>query len=128
MRKDFDIWNGHKKEIDQRPRLFFHEREIWWCQLGVNVGFEQDGKGKKFARPVLVFKKFNKEVFWALPLSTKIKKSRFYAEFLLDDQIPRVAIVSQLRLMDARRLIDKFGVVKEEDYRRIQKAVIDLCQ
>jgi mRNA interferase MazF len=107
--------------------LFFHEREVWWCSLGHNVGFEQDGKGEKFARPVLVFKKFNKEVFWALPISTRIKKSKFYAPVKLNDNIDRVAIISQLRLIDAKRLIDKIGVVSEANYKDIRKAVINLC-
>src|SRR6266566_1019469 len=46
MPKDFAKWHTRKSEIDQRePRVFFHEREIWFCHLGANVGFEQDGKG-----------------------------------------------------------------------------------
>lgn len=59
MAKDFDGWNTKKKlahAINKRP--FFHEREIWYCALGVNVGFEQDGKGKDFLRPVIGIKKF----------------------------------------------------------------------
>ena len=75
MKKDFQKWHTKKTEIERSNdiRIFFHEREVWWCTIGSNVGFEQDGKGEKFARPVLIFKKFNKEIFWALPLSTKIK-------------------------------------------------------
>jgi mRNA interferase MazF len=73
MKKDYSEWHEKKTDIElsSETRVFFHEREVWWCSLGANVGFEQDGKGIKFARPVIVFKKFNKEVFWALPLSTK---------------------------------------------------------
>ena len=129
MKKDYKEWHSKKTEIEHSndTRLFFHEREVWWCSLGHNVGFEQDGKGEKFARPVLVFKKFNKEVFWALPLSTKIKKSKFYALVELNDGVARVAIVSQLRLVDGKRLIDKIGVINEANYKDIQKAVINLC-
>ena len=95
--------------------------------MGLNIGFEQDGRGESFARPVLVFKKFNKEIFWALPISTKIKSGKFYAAIHLDDALPRVAIISQIRLIDAKRLIDKIGAVNEGNYADIQKAVIDLC-
>jgi len=64
MVKDYKKWHTKKSLIETRnDRLYFHEREIWWCSLGHNVGFEQDGKGVDFARPILVFKKFNKEVF-----------------------------------------------------------------
>ena len=90
MEKDFDNWNKRKKALNERGNApFFHEREIWWCALGKNVGFEQDGKGKKFARPVLVFKKFNNQLFWALPLSTKIKANKFYAPVNLPDGLER---------------------------------------
>jgi len=128
MKKDFKTWHKKKECIHEKTqRVYFHEREIWWCSVGVNIGFEQDGKGERFARPVIIFKKFNKEVFWAIPLSTKIKRNRFYVSFLADDEIERVAIISQLRLIDAKRLLDKLGVVREKDYGKIQKAIINLC-
>ena len=128
-KKDFKEWHTKKESIENRPssRLFFHEREVWWCALGENIGFEQDGKGKQFLRPVLVFKKFNNEVFWAIPLSTRIKDSRFYFSIKLADNIPRVAILSQLRLIDAKRLVDKIGVVNKESLHSIEKAVVRLC-
>ncbi len=75
----------------------------------------------------LFLKKFNNEVFWAIPLSTKMKKSRFYVALSATDGIERVAIISQLRLVDAKRLLDKIAVVSESEYREIQKAVISLC-
>ncbi|MEM6429496.1 MAG: hypothetical protein AAF708_09680 [Deinococcota bacterium] len=39
--RNFDTWNDYKKQLDTRkdaPR--FNEREIWWCSLGANVGFD----------------------------------------------------------------------------------------
>jgi len=128
MRRDFQKWHKIKENIDIAPaRIFFHEREVWWCSIGANIGFEQDGRGGRFARPILVFKKFNNEVFWAVPLSTKIKKGKFYVTIELGDSILRVAIISQLRLMDAKRLIDKIGIIHEDNYKLMQKAVINLC-
>ena len=40
MRKNFDNWNNKKKKINEENflDLFFHEREIWWCSLGLNKG------------------------------------------------------------------------------------------
>jgi len=132
MDKDFKKWHARKEKIhNEKLRSFFHEREVWWCSLGANVGFEQDGKGKKFARPVLVFKKFNNEIFWALPLSlqikTKKKTAHFYEAVFLEDGVPRTALLSQLRLIDAKRLLAKIGMISEENYLQIQKAVIRLC-
>ena len=129
MKKDFQRWHIKKSNIDQKSsRVFFHEREIWWCSIGHNIGFEQDGKGEDFARPILVFKKFNKEVFWAIPLSTKIKQGKFYESVKVGDGINRVAIISQLRLIDAKRLLDKIGVINEENYNQIEKAVDKLLK
>lgn len=46
MQKDFDQWNSEKKglEISGPESLQFHEREIWWCSIGINLGDEHDGK------------------------------------------------------------------------------------
>ena len=130
MKKDYKIWSGKKTDIENAEisRVFFFEREVWWCSVGSNVGYEEDGKGENFARPVLVFKKFNKEIFWALPLSTKIKNSKFYAQVYLPDAMERVAIISQLRLTDAKRLVDRIGIITPVNYSDIQKAVINLCR
>ena len=133
MKREFKEWHIEKERMDtESSRVFFHEREVWWCSLGVNVGFEQDGKGERFARPVLIFKKFSNEVFWAVPLTLQVKTrgkaERFYAPVDLRDGTKRNAILSQLRLVDAKRLIGKSGSVTVDNYEAIQKAIIDLCQ
>lgn len=129
MKKDFTEWHGEKTKVHQAEnRVFFHEREIWWCRIGLNVGYEQDGKGDNFARPVIIFKKFNNEVCWIIPLSTKIKKGKFYVPIDLGDKMERVAIISQLRLIDAKRLYQKINVLSNANYKKVQDAVINLCQ
>jgi mRNA interferase MazF len=71
MTKDFDLWNNDKKKIDQTNRIFyFNEREVWWCSLGVNVGFEVDGKNQNFVRPILVLKTFGNKTCWVLPMTS----------------------------------------------------------
>jgi hypothetical protein len=70
MRKDFDRWNKLKKQVHKRDdSVRFHEREIWWCAVGVNIGSEQDGVTERFERPVVVVKNFNGRVLWAVPLT-----------------------------------------------------------
>ncbi len=122
MHKDFDRWNAQKKTLDANPapRVFVHERELWFAHVGTNIGFEQDGRGDESLRPVLVLRKFNNEIFWALPL-TKTDKAEhpYYAEveyvgFPEVAGAPRlssVAILSQLRLIDGKRLRYKIGTV-----------------
>ncbi len=41
--------------------------------IGKNVGREQNGSGRDFERPVLIIKKWNNEMVWGVPLSTKQK-------------------------------------------------------
>ena len=51
--KQFDSWNEKKKRTDGKSiaeDFFFHEREVWWCAVGVNVGTEVDGKNDDFER------------------------------------------------------------------------------
>ena len=75
MLKDFDRWNEQKKRVDaQESGRLYRAREVWWCKLGINVGFEQDGTGVEHSRPVLVLKAFSAFVCLIVPLSTSTKK------------------------------------------------------
>ncbi len=129
MNKDFQKWHSKKAHLHETgSRIFFHEREVWWCSLGFNVGFEQNGKGNNFARPVVIFKKFNNETFWAIPLTTKVKTGKYYFLIDLKDGLKRVAVLSQLRLIDAKRLYQKMGVLDEKSHQELSEAVIKLCK
>lgn len=124
MKKDFRKWNDKKSTIDQiEKRPFFHEREIWWCNLGMNVGFEQDGGGKDYLRPVIIYRKFNNEIFWAIPLTHTDKKTKYYFQLTKEADIPTsTAILSQIRLVDARRLSHKLEVnISKEDFATLTK-------
>ncbi len=56
--KKFDQWNDLKKEVNDRNEKFYvNPREVRYAHLGINIGFEEDGKGNDFKRPVLVLKK-----------------------------------------------------------------------
>lgn len=82
--KDFGNWNIRKKDLDRRTSRppFFKEKEVWWLSIGVNIGYEEDGKGRNFARPVLILRKFNNQLFLGIPLSTKTKANIYYIEFV----------------------------------------------
>jgi mRNA interferase MazF len=117
MSKDFQKWHKKKEEVEKTDvRPFFHEREIWYCALGVNVGFEEDGKGKDFLRPVIIFRKFNNSVFFGIPLTHTKKNSRFYYSFSFGEHVGSVAVLSQMRLIDARRLSHNIGEISEVDF------------
>ena len=128
MKKDFKNWHGQKQKIENdRPRVFFNEREIWFCYLGENVGFEQDGRGEEFLRPIIVLKKFNNEVLWTVPLTRTKKKGEYYFRFSFssgDDTSS--AILSQVRLVDAKRLKYKIGSMKVSDFEILKNKIRQL--
>lgn len=120
MIKDFKKWHDKKTKVDQiKERPFFHEREIWFCYLGINIGFEQDGSGEDFQRPVLIIKKFNNEVCWVVPLSKTEKRNKYYFAFKFNDTITSVAILSQIRLLDTRRLSRKISELSKDEFTRL---------
>jgi mRNA interferase MazF len=133
MHKDFDEWNEVKKLVDKiSQRVFFHERELWFARIGVNVGYEQDGRGADSMRPIVVMRKFNNEVCWVLPLTRTQKPDNPY--YLAFEYVPfpepnpityarSVAILSQLRLVDARRLRYKIGTIPESGFSDVKKVL-----
>ncbi|MYE38514.1 MAG: type II toxin-antitoxin system PemK/MazF family toxin [Candidatus Spechtbacteria bacterium SB0662_bin_43] len=78
---DFSVWHRQKKTLQSRRSVIFKEREIWWCSVGINVGYEVDGKGQDFARPVLVLKKVSNENFIGLPITSVKKDLPGYFEY-----------------------------------------------
>ena len=124
--KRHDEWNAIKKTIDSTSnKVFFKEREIFWLSIGENIGFEQNGKGEIFSRPVLVLKKFSKNLFFGVPLSTQIKEGSFFFTFeLLGKQSN--ALLVQGRLYDSKRLENKIGMIKIDDFTRLKKKFREL--
>ena len=127
MAKDFDTWNALKKEIDTRTVApFYHEREVWWCSLGVNVGFEQDGSGNEYRRPMLVLKGLSRQTFLGVPLTTAEKEHSLRPSLGLVDGKPARALLSQIRVVDTKRLVRKIGYIPADVFERIRKTAKDL--
>lgn len=115
MFKDFDGWNKKKKEVDQKKeRAFFKEGEIWWANLGLNIGVEIDGKGTAFTRPVIIIKKYNQFSFLGIPLSTskKLHYSRFFIGLIAGKEA--AANIFQVRSLDSLRLENKIGQISSD--------------
>lgn len=122
MEKDFDTWNEVKKQTNERTRVpFFHEREVWWCSLGLNVGFEQDGTGRRFDRPVVILRCFNSNIFFGVALTGKKRFGKYYLYLGKVDGRDSSAILSQVRLIDARRLVKKIGMLHEDIFLNLKK-------
>ena len=120
MPKDFDTWNRLKKQLnDQAKAPLFKEREVWWCSLGHNIGVEQDGKGAKFQRPVLVLRKFSADQFIGIPSTRTSKQSRFYS-FVQTNVDSFNFVLSQARAFDARRLNNRIVTLLPNEFEAVK--------
>lgn len=130
INKDFKKWHEEKEKLHiNRNTVYFSEREVWWCSLGYNIGFEQDGKNNNFERPVLVLKKFNQHILWALPmtsrdLSDKDKSTveKYYHQFEYENNNYAI-ILSQLRLISSKRLLRKIWTFPEGDFNGVKQKI-----
>lgn len=124
MTKDFDLWNEKKKELHIRAGApFFHEREIWWCSIGVNIGSEQDGSDDEYSRPVLVLKGLSKETFLAVPLTTSTKSHFMRPSIGRVEGEEAHALLSQIRIVDTKRLVRKISYLDKEIFESIRKTI-----
>ena len=121
MIKDFMSWFLLKPKLHNRnANFFFKEREVWWCSLGMNVGDEEDGKNKFFDRPILIVKKFNDNLFFAVPMTTKNKANRYYQTVQFQEKIVSI-MLSHLRVIDKKRLQNKAGVLNKNDFEKVKE-------
>jgi mRNA interferase MazF len=102
MEKDFDTWNTLKQNLNAK-----------------------DAQNKTFSRPIVVIRSFSREVFWGIPLTSKLKKSEYYYSFLFNGNTT-TAILTQMRLFDVKRLTRKIGLINTNDYEMIRKKIINL--
>jgi len=121
--KDYDDWNERAKALNSKDfEGYYHEREIWWCALGINIGSEEDGKNEQFERPVIIFRKFGEETLWIIPLSSKPNQndSRVLYSFTVNESM-QTAKLSQLRLISDRRLLRYMATISYEDFQNLRK-------
>ena len=81
--QNYNQWNVLKKEINFTYRKTHYPkiREIWWINIGLNMGSKIYGKTNQYTRPVLIIK-IHKNIFIALPISSKIKKANSSLKFI----------------------------------------------
>lgn len=131
MDENFDKWNEVKKDVEINNLIFtFKVREIYWIKIGQNIGYEVYGKGEEFLRPVLVFRKFSKESFLGIPLTSSIKNDIFHFEFASINKSKRnYAMLSQIKLFSSKRIKSKMGKISNVDFCNLKtklKKLLDL--
>lgn len=123
--KDFQSWCRKKAVLHSVPdekTPYFHERELWWCALGANVGFEQDGKNENFERPVLILRKFNRYLLLAVPQTSREKEGKFFYKVTRDGK-NYFLVLSQIRVISSKRLLRKLGMISEKDFEKVRQEV-----
>ena len=126
--KNFDNWNVVKKKVDLRDIYqTFHESEIWWSSIGLNVGYEEDGKNETFERPVFILRKYGQDLFFGIPLSTKTKDNIFQLN-LETNEFNYSVLLSQARIFSSRRLLRKIGKLSRGKTKKIKEAVRNLLK
>lgn len=127
MNKDFDTWNRCKKSVhSDRSNQPYLERDIWWCSFGINVGFEHDGTGTEYQRPIVILKGFSDKTCLVAPLTSSLSVHRFRVPIGIVDGRNASAILSQMRVIDTKRLINKIGFVELQMFGELRKTTKDL--
>ena len=122
MKKDFTRWHLQKTKISNEGSVpLFHEREVWWCALGTNVGVEEDGKNELHERPVLVYRKFSSELLYTLPTTSRSKTGPYYCSYHLNGADSFV-ILTQLKSISSKRLLRRVGRISWDQFRHVDES------
>lgn len=122
--KIFADWTKLKIRIhSSENEVSFREKEVWWANIGQNIGVESNGKNKNYERPIIILKKFNKKSFLGIALSSVEKKGKYYIELKDENGISSFANLSQIKLMSSKRLIRNVRKLPKEDFKIIKDLV-----
>ena len=123
VKRNYVAWYKVQTGIEKRPAVTnFRAREVWWCSLGENIGFEEDGKNEPFERPVLILRKFSAELFLGAPLTTKRKDNIFYHPIDIGGVTGSV-MTSQVRALSSRRLNRRLAHIGKGAFSQIAQKV-----
>ena len=122
MEKDFDRWDEEKKRTNTEAPRLYTVREIWWRRLGVNVETEQNGSGEKFLRPVVILRGFGPDACLVVPLTTSTREHSLRMPIGLVDGQEARANLSQVRVVDTRRLVEKVEFLDKDLFVNLKKA------
>lgn len=125
----FIFWTNRKITVhfQDRAEFYFYEREVWWASLGENVGSETNGKNFHFERPVVIIKKFSKDMLFVIPTTTKTKIGTWYLPIAYD-AVKTQAILAQARTISAKRLIRKIGNLSPAQFQPLMEGFISLIK
>lgn len=126
---EYAQWTKNKAIIKfnkKIPTFPITNNYIYWCNLGINIGSEQNK-----IRPIIVTKtKKESKVCTIIPLtSERMNDTRWY-HIDLENQnstalIEQLRNVSKLRILNPFRLKGKLVKISQKDWNNINQALID---
>ena len=119
-KNSYDKWNELKQEIDIKKPMLFRERDILFISMGQNIGYEQYGKGEDFLRPVVVLKKFSKNLFLGIPLSSQLKDGYFFHKVTFKER-ENTALLLQSKTFDSKRIKYKLATLSQNEFSKLSE-------
>ena len=102
----FSEWTKEKANLRynrQLPKFPIYNNFIYWCNLGINIGSEQNK-----LRPVLILRTSkNSTICTVLPLTTKRLKDGFWFHIDLEE-VDSTVLVEQLKVVSKIRITNPF--------------------
>lgn len=119
----FNIWDKEKQSINERRHIAPKEREIWWLNIGQNIGWEQNGGKDSFLRPVLVFRLFNSKLFFGILMTSgdKNEDSWYYLKTIHNGK-KYFFLLMQARLFSTKRLHQVIRRIDGQEFKGVQSA------
>jgi len=116
-------WNVVHARIEINTNSQFPQRgQIWWANLGQNIGVEMNGKNNNFERPVLVIKNLNADSVFVAPITSTISDRNHLIKFDLNTNKMSVNIF-QLRTLSTKRFTKKISDICDHDFKRVVEAI-----
>lgn len=116
--ESIDFEKINKKGELENPKPMFRERDIWWCSIGENLWYEQDGKHENYERPVLILKKFSQDMFLWVPLTSNEKSHPLKFPYQINEKDGCINL-TQSRTMSVKRLHRRMGKMSEQHFTEI---------
>lgn len=127
MEKQFNEWNDRKRRIHKQNNIrYCKRRDIVWCALGENIGSEVNGDDRFFKRPVAILKCFGKNTCLVVLITSSVTENELKIPIGKIEGIESFAALSQIRVVDTRRIYKKISKLSTEDFEKIKEAFNNL--
>lgn len=116
----------HNDSLNGENLPYYREGQIFWMSIGENIGFEEDGRGELFIRPVIVLSGYTKRLFFGAPLTTTVRKGHYFINIICNNKSATI-LLNQARPFDTARIIKSTPLdsIGGNEFYKIKKLFID---